>query len=302
MSDFENVLRSAVDSAATATVTPPFGVVEHRASVRRRQQIAAVAAGITAVLAGGALAVPRIEARELQPTGVGGRTTYEQYVDCLDARRSPGPSHTPGLPVKVSAEDQEECIRRVGYEPPVMTAPTFSPFPGESGPSAVTAVVVPPPPTGNPATCTGFSKHVDGTVIEGQTSSMHWELVVEGPNDDCGVFLEPLARENGVTYPDGEYATNGDGGSLDKDQLVRWTTWETGAGETLLGLWGTIHPQADHVEFTVEGQRHRLDAVKQDGITKWTFMATMFPIEAQPDPDGWTVVAYDENGYELARY
>ena len=322
MSDFENVLRSAVDRAAITTVTPSFGVVERRAQVRRRQQIAVVAAGITAVLAGGTLAVPRIDAHQLQPANDGRppTTSYEQFLACLDEHRGPEPTPSPGTGIGTVIDRAvvEQCETRAGYRPvkinprpSVSLLPTsdgvtpFFPSPSSqptAGPIVSSPLTPPPPPdpTRGTSTCPGFTKHVDAVPVRGRTSNLDWQLVIEGPmGSDCELFMELLAREDGA---DDWKANNPEGGGIGDQDDVRWTTWQASLTEKLLGIWGSIDPDADYVEITVEGTKHRVDAVKQDGITKYTFMATMIPIEQPATPATWTIVAYDKNGNEVARY
>lgn len=293
MNDLDNVLRSAVDTATARTVTPPFDGVERRVRMRQHRQVAAVAVAVTAVIAGGALAVPRIEARQVRPADGGDRplTAYDRFLACLDAHVGPEPTEgTFATAVGIPQDVVDECYWQSGYPPPTPTA---------TGRPSVRGELLSPVPS-DPECDKGLK--VDATVVEGRTGTMEWGLAVASSEDASWCFsMELLARETGVTYPEGEYADNdASAGADEPDDLVRWGVWTTEAGGTLQGIWGAVDAKAVRFEVTVEGKQHRLDLVAHDGVEQWKFLATMIPVEAA-DPD-WTAVAYDEDGRVVGRY
>jgi len=306
MSDFDNVLRSAVDAATGATVAPSFAVVERRMRVRRRHQIATVATGVTVVLAGGALAVPRIEARNARPAHDGGLRPFEGYrsdrdahgvyTACVARRPASPPADPDDVPTLVPPYDAG-CLREAGYEPPASQEPVY-----------VVAHTIEPKERARVERCTGNFEFGTPpprteTVAEGQTDlGRWWVFVADTFHQDKYPCVGFRAGQHGwgLGFVDagdvvGDPGRQQFGGVSDN---LSWGSYDFD-NPTHVAFWGAVSDQADHVDFTVNGETHTVPAVASKTYPGWRYVGTVFDVG---HPDAWEVVVYDATGKVLARY
>lgn len=322
MSDFENDLRSAVDAATAATVAPPFAAVTRRAQVHRRHQVLAVAAAVSAVLAGAALAVPRIEARDAQPAGggpgggvsagplkpyggfVADREALQAFQRCMERGRPPlpgsSPTAEPDLPtVERIAAAEAACYEEAGYAPPppqgslTATATEVEDGAAEGKASGFCA----PYEHENP-------KPRSETVHEGRTDLGRWWVAVRDGNQPDHPCVAFRAGEHGWSTDFGDIGEAMEGAPIDRQQFgavtedLAWGTYDF-YDPSHTAFWGAVSKDADRVVFTVDGVTQTVDAVASDVEPDWRYVAAVFETGY---PRDWTVVVYGRDGQVLNRY
>lgn len=293
MTDLDTGLRAAVDGATAATVAPPFAAVERRARARRNRQVAGVAAGIVAVLAAGALALPRDEARTVAPvTGTGLKPAEEFETDteaqaaynrCLRRHAKTYPAGQPDLMYLLS--DSDACFREVGYEPArgmmvsVGGVAYVGLYLGDESEDAETARCWTPPEPGAAGS---------RTIASGHHAAHDWYVQAwTGPDETrcIGWRLDPAVESMSMDRDN----DTGPAGAL--DAKLSWDLLSNTKVTDAVIWWGAVAPEVVRLEFTLGGEAISYDTV-DGGDRRYVGIVLAYPDGTKhADP-----VGYDAQG------